>query len=108
MVPPRYGHQRQAGIGPSGGWESGLAMGALDRGGMETGDGKERQRVLLKREFAWLRRSGGPVHWQLHMGCGKKMGSITFIHHSLAWAACAVWALEEVIRRVGKSSRTDD
>ena len=22
----------------------------------------------------------GPVHWQLHMGCGKKRGSITFIH----------------------------
>ena len=32
---------------------------------------------------------GGPVHWQLHMGCGKKMGSITFIHYSLAWSAGA-------------------
>ena len=22
----------------------------------------------------------GPIHCQLHMGCGKKRGSITFIH----------------------------
>ena len=89
--------------------KSGLSMGALDRGGIGNGFmGKNGSGVLLKGEFAWWGRSRGPVHWQLHMGCGKKMGSITFIHHSLAWAACAGWALEEVIRRVGKSSRTDD
>ena len=45
--------------------DSGLAMGAVSvRGGtwMKRGDGKERQRRLLKR------KRGGKVPWQLHTG----------------------------------------
>ena len=85
MVPPRYGHQRQAGGRSIG--EMGIRAGHgghLIAGDWKRMDGKERQRLAAEREIMSLRRSRGPVHWQLHMGCGKKMGSITFIHHSLA------------------------
>ena len=76
-----------------------LAMGALGCGG--------RNVISRNGSGGSAERGGGgvavgPVHWQLHMGCGKKMGSLTFIH------AQSLLRVAEVIRRVGKSSRTDD
>ena len=53
---------------------SGLAMGALGVRWSGNGDYQGTAAVGLMKEEDVMGWAGEPVHWQLHMGCGKKRG----------------------------------